>query len=130
MKKIMVALTVLFMSLILSASRGEGYGRILGYYSFIGDTIVAVNENVCMHEVAHKMDFKDAGFSGKWISTSDAWRKANADYKGDLTELYADTFQMCNAHEECVPEELRPFYDFNLGEQLIRERCIYGMPQE
>ena len=123
MKKIMVALTVLFISLILSASKGEGYPKVLGYYSFIGDTIVAINESVCLHEIAHKADFKDAGFSGKWISTSEAWRNANANFKGDLTELYADIYMDSNGHEEYIPEELRPFYDFGLLYNLRIERC-------
>jgi len=140
MKKIMVALTMIFISLFLVASTGLGYTKVLGYYSFIGDTIYAVNESVCLHEIAHKADFKDAGFSGKWISASSEWLLAIENskainqgatdidrfilnYQGEITELYADIYMECVGHDFCIPEELHPFYDFGLLYNLRIERC-------
>ena len=140
MKKIMVVVTMVFISLFLVASTGRGYNKILGYYSVIGDTIVAVNESVCMHEIAHKADFKDTGLFGKGISESNEWLLAIENskainqgatdidrfilkYNNSMIELYADIYQHCNGHDFCIPEELHPFYDFGLLYNLRIEHC-------
>ena len=142
MKKIMILGLFVFISLFMTASGGEGYGQILGYYAPDFDYIYAVNEAVCMHEVAHKMDY-EAG----WVSKTSEWRwavnksmKENMDtesidrtilfYIHDLTELYADIYKECYAHDFCIPEQLRPFYNFEYGDQLIRERCVYGLDHQ
>jgi len=131
MKTITKYLLLTLAVLLIAGGTGFGYSKVLGYYSFIGDTIYAVNENVCYHEIAHKMDFDGAWLSGKWISKSEGWKQAHPGYHGDLTELYADIFQDCNGHAECVPEHLQKFYDFGLGFTLIQERCShYGMPEK
>lgn len=112
----------------------------LGWYSAIGNQTWAVNESVCIHEVGHMLDHisGDMSATGGWYhavrKTLEGALDERSDmgdwmltYTGGLYELYADIYQYCHGHAECVPDELKQFYDFGRGFTLIQERCMdYG----
>jgi len=104
---------------------------VLGYYNTTFDTLYAVNEYVCMHEIAHVADEKSG-----WISKSDEWIKAAEPYKNIyayeasgykasqiLTEVYADLYSDVMGHAEGMPQELLKFYDFGMLHNLRMEYC-------
>ena len=101
------------------------------WYTPFVDAIYAVNEYVCLHEIAHKADAKNG-----WISRTDEWIKAAEPYKDIyayeasgykasqiFTEVYANLYSDVMGHAEAMPQELIRFYDFGMLYHLRIEHC-------
>jgi hypothetical protein len=126
--------------MLVAGAMAEGVNPGLGWYDPNFGLWWAVNEDICIHEIGHRLDQE-----GGWISDTNAWFWGVKNYKVsqlgirstfndwlftypfELKELYADILQYCHGHAECVPDELKQFYDFGRGFTLIQERCMdYG----
>ena len=140
MKHILAIVLILF----VAGSIATGVNPGLGWYWADMGWWWAANEDVCIHEMAHKMDHE-----GGWISRTNDYYWGIKDYKKsqlgvrstfndwlftyqfELRELYADMYSFCHGHKECIPQELQGYYNFDRGNTLIQERCMgYGMPKE
>lgn len=93
---------------------------VYGWYTPYVDVLYAVNEYVCLHEIAHKADVKNG-----WISRTDEWKQAAAGYdlSQGYTELYANLYSDVMGHAEAMPQELIRFYDFGMLYHLRIEHC-------
>jgi len=74
----------------------------------------------CIHEVGHKLDDL-AGF-GLAVSSSPEWRSMIDDLGGDdYIETYARMFAFAEGKQENMPVLLRPFYDWELAQELLKD---------
>ncbi len=105
--------------LVIAGSVGY-YPLVYGYYVPYVDIVYAINEYVCLHEIAHKADY----LSG-WQSRTDEWETAAQGYdlSQGYTELYANLYSDYMGHAEMMPQELLKFYDFGLLHNLKIEHC-------
>ena len=119
MKNKLALITMIVLLALLTGSLSN-IPQVFGYYNTTFDTLYAVNEYVCMHEIAHVADVKSG-----WISKSDEWIKAAADYdlSQGYTELYANLYSDVMGHAEGIPQELLKFYDFGMLHNLRLEHC-------
>lgn len=141
--KILVIFSVLYWILLPFPIPGKD-----GTYNKVSGLIWCRTENICIHEVGHKLD-DEAG----WISHSKefsltvsafVWFELDADrephpfvykimtfpgvfrntpsiFTDDNAELYASLFQWAGGKEENMPELLRPYYDWERAQELIEK---------
>ena len=117
-QKLLLLITLMLLALLTGSM--SSIPQVFGYYSVEFDTLYAVNEYVCMYEIAHVADVKSG-----WISKTDEWIKAAADYdlSQGYTELYANLYSDVMGHAEGIPQELLKFYDFGMLHNLRLEWC-------
>ena len=115
----LILFTALALLVIIPGSLSN-IGMVYGYYNTFFDALYAVNEYVCLHEIAHEADVKNG-----WVSKSDEWKQAAAGYdlSQGYTELYANTYSDFMGHADAMPQELIRFYDFGMLHSLRIERC-------
>ena len=130
MKNKLALITMIVLLALLTGSLSN-IPQVFGYYNTTFDTLYAVNEYVCMHEIAHVADVKSG-----WISKTDEWIKVAEPYKDIydyedvgyrasqiFTEVYADLYSDVMGHAEGIPQELLKFYDFGMLHNLRMEYC-------
>ena len=119
MKNKLALITMIVLLALLTGSLSN-IPQVFGYYNTTFDTLYAVNEYVCMHEIAHVADVKSG-----WISKTDEWIKAAEGYdlSQGYTELYANLYSDVMGHAEGIPQELLKFYDFGMLHNLRLEWC-------
>ena len=120
MKTKLILLIAIALLAVIPGSESNIDYVVYGWYTPYVDVLYAVNEYVCLHEIAHKADVKNG-----WISRTDEWKQAAQGYdlSQGYTELYANLYSDVMGHAEAMPQELIRFYDFGMLYHLRIEHC-------
>jgi hypothetical protein len=127
-----VILCLIAMALLPFPLKGQG-----GVYNTYSGLYWCERYDYCLHEIGHKLDqgsgwksqtqdFRDAirifiGVESRLPNPSPFLRRIFEYPNFTMIELYAQIFALSDGKRENMPEIFRPFYDWQLAEQYLKD---------